>query len=262
MPHLAHILIYPIKSLPGVRLEQAEFLESGALKGDREFAIVDSQGKYVNGKRTEAIHRIDAAFDRELRKVTLQIRGTEDPTTFHLDSDRPALDAWFSDYFGFSARLIQNTAVGFPDDEASPGPTVISTETLQTVATWFPGLELEETRDRFRTNLEFQGGGAFWEDRLFSADDRPVAFQIGEVRLHGINPCQRCIVPTRNSETGEGYPQFQKVFQTQRRETLPVEVAASRFNHFYRLAVNTRVPGLEAGKRVQVGDSVQLTASP
>ncbi|NER85029.1 MAG: MOSC domain-containing protein, partial [Leptolyngbya sp. SIO1D8] len=139
-------------------------------------------------------------------------------------------------------------------DSDSPGPTVISTATLQTVADWF-GISLLDARRRFRTNLEIDGVPAFWEDLLFSETEDPVAFQMGAVTLQGINPCQRCVVPTRNPETGEATPTFQKQFMQQRSATLPANVARSRFNHFYRLAVNTRVPAA-AGKILKVGDPV------
>jgi hypothetical protein len=39
---------------------------------------------------------------------------------------------------------------------------------------------------------------------------------------------------------------------------LPEWAEKSRFNHFYRLAVNTIVPADQAGKMVRVGDEVQV----
>jgi hypothetical protein len=151
--------------------------------------------------------------------------------------------------------------MGFPDDTASPGPTVISTATLQTVAGWY-GISLDETRRRFRTNLEIDGVPAFWEDQLFSESGEPVTFQIGDVILQGINPCQRCIVPTRDSQTGEILRGFQTRFVQQRAETLPSGTARSRFNHFYRLAVNTRIPPASSPQALTVGDAVSLNFEP
>ncbi len=112
-------------------------------------------------------------------------------------------------------------------------------------------------RQRLRANIEIGGVPAFWEDQLFADADEIVQFKIGEVLFEGINPCQRCIVPTRNSRTGESYPNFQKLFSQKREETLPSWVNLSRFNHFYRLSVNTKIPASEAGKMVQVGDEIE-----
>lgn len=255
MPCLSHIFIYPIKSLDGVAVSQATLLESGAIAGDREFAIIDDRGQYVNGKRHAAIHRLRSRFDLSQRLVTLQGQGQSE-VTFDLDADRRDLALWLSDYFGFAVQLQQNQQVGFPDDLDSPGPTLISSETLQTVASWFPDLTLEEVRRRFRTNLEIAAEVPFWEERLFSADDRPQPFQIGPVQLAGINPCQRCVVPLRDSQTGAAYSGFQAKFTAARQATLPEWAPRSRFNHFYKLAVNTRlVPG--SSRQLQVGDAVR-----
>jgi hypothetical protein len=81
---------------------------------------------------------------------------------------------------------------------------------------------------------------------------------VGDVDFFGVNPCQRCIVPTRDSYSGEAYPSFQKIFATQRQATLPNWVASLPFNHFYRLSVNTQLPISSAGKILQIGDKVDI----
>ena len=254
-PYLARIALYPIKSLDGVTVESAHVLLSGALQHDRTYALHDQTGKFVNGKRYASIHCVRSQFSHDLSQITLQAQDTNGVQTFHMTQEKTALARWFSTYLQQPITLQQNTQQGFPDDTESPGPTVISTSTLQAVADWF-GLSLESTRRRFRTNLELDGVPAFWEDQLFSATGEPVVFHIGEVSLLGINPCRRCVVPTRDPLTGEVTPHFQKQFVQQRTATLPASVARSRFNHFYRLAVNTRILPEMAGKALQVGDSV------
>lgn len=260
-PHLTAIYIYPIKSLDPVALTQATLLNTGAIKHDREFALVDEQGRFVNGKRHAKIHQLRSTFDLELQWLTLQIQGTDQIAVFHLDGDRTALEAWLSDFLGFSVKLIQNTLMGFPDDTNASGPTVISTGTLEEVASWFPDVSINEMRLRLRTNLEIGGVAPFWEDQLFTQEGQCVEFRVGEVLLEGINPCQRCVVPTRDSQTGEVTANFQKTFIQRRRETLPSWVTLSRFNHFYRLSVNTNVPESETGKQLRCGDAIALCHS-
>ncbi|MEM9003837.1 MAG: MOSC N-terminal beta barrel domain-containing protein [Cyanobacteria bacterium P01_F01_bin.86] len=257
-PYLARIDLYPIKSLDGVAVEAATVLPSGSLQYDRAWALFDQTGKFVNGKRYASIHRVRSRFSQDFGHITLRLENTGKAQTFHLKHDVTVLENWFSAYFQQPVTLQQNTDMGFPDDTDSPGPTVISTATLQTVADWY-GLSLEAMRCRFRTNLEIDGVPAFWEDRLFSAAGTPLEFQIGDVVLQGINPCQRCVVPTRDALTGEVTPAFQKKFIQQRAATLPAEVARSRFNHFYRLAVNTRIAPQTVGSSVQVGDRVSFS---
>lgn len=258
MPYLAKILLYPVKSLDGVEVEKARIIASGALQHDREFAIVDDQGRFVNGKRHAKIHLLRAQFALLNRTISLQIPGCDLQKIFHLDQERQALEATLSDFFEFAVTLKQNSLMGFPDDTFSPGPTVISTATLAEVASWFPGLSVDEMRRRMRANIEIDGVPAFWEDRLFSEQSNLVSFQVGDVQFFGVNPCQRCIVPTRDSYLGKAYPNFQKIFATQRQATLPNWVASSPFNHFYRLSVNTQLPPSSAGKILQLGDEVEI----
>jgi len=43
-----------------------------------------------------------------------------------------------------------------------------------------------------------------------------------------------------------------------RRASLPATSPAARFDHFYRLSTNTRVPSTEQGKLLRVGDALVL----
>jgi len=100
---------------------------------------------------------------------------------------------------------------------------------------------------------------AFWEDQLYDEDERSVVrFRIGEVNFEGSNPCARCPVPARDPQTGADLLGFQKRFTDLRRETLPSWAPAARFDHFYRLAVNTRVAPTETGKTLRRDDVLQI----
>lgn len=258
MPYIAGIFIYPIKSLDAVAVSNATVLTSGALEQDREFAILDLEGRFVNGKRNAKVHLLRSEWDLATKTVVLQIQDSQTKQTFNLETERRELETWLSDYFGFPVQLAQNLATGFPDDPIASGPTIISTATLEAVASWFPGISVDEMRSRLRANIEIAGVPAFWEDRLFGNEGEVVNFQVGEVLFEGVNPCQRCIVPTRNSSTAETYPNFQKVFAQKRKETLPSWVNSSRFNHFYRVSLNTRVPESEAGKAIAIGNEIKI----
>ncbi|AFY34619.1 MOSC domain-containing protein [Calothrix sp. PCC 7507] len=258
MPYLAKILLYPVKSLDGVEVENATVLASGALKSDREFAIFDDSQNFVNGKRHAKIHLLRAQFTLFNRTISLQIPGDDAQQIFHLDEERKALEAALSDFFEFAVKLQQNSLTGFPDDLNSPGPTVISTATLTEVASWFPDVSVNEMRRRIRANIEIGDVPPFWEDQLFSAESETVSFRVGDVHFFGVQPCKRCVVPTRNPDSGLAYQSFQKTFVQQRQATLPSWVAASRFRHFYSLSVNTRLPISAVGKTLQIGNEVQI----
>jgi uncharacterized protein YcbX len=255
-PTVAHLLLHPIKSLDRVSVSEARLLSSGAFAHDREFALFDHTGNYVNGKSSPRVHLIRVDYDLANFTVTVGLRGQNDTQTFHLFEEQTRLEAWFSDFFGFSVIMKRNTTTGFPDDLVSPGPTLISVATLDEVSSWFPELNRQQVSRRFRANIEITNAPAFWEDRLFGAPGETAEFAIGQVTLLGVNPCQRCVVPSRHPETGDLTHGFQKTFAEKRKATLPTWVNTARFNHFYRLSINTRLPSSEAGKIIHVGDAI------
>lgn len=250
---LDRITIYPIKSLDGIDVTSVAVLPSGGLENDRRFALFDAEGRYVNGKRTAAFHRIRAKYD--LARMTVEFN---ERNNFSLLQEPTEIGQYLSSALGIACGLAENPAGGFPDDTDAPGPTLISTATLTEVATWFPGLALDNARPRFRANLEIGGVEPFWEDRLVGPATSQVGFRIGETQWLGINPCQRCVVPTRDATTGDATAGFQKTFAIAREKHLPAWAPRDRFNHFYRLSVNTRPASDQSTKTLHIGDRVEL----
>jgi hypothetical protein len=254
VPTLSRITIYPIKSLDGVSVQSASVTNGGTLTHDREYALLDAEGNIINAKRTAKIHLIRAVFDERMKSVSLSVQNEK--ATFEFGDSK--LEAWFSDYFGFKVKVHRNRETGFPDDLNAWGATLVSEATYREVATWFDGISTDELRQRFRANLELTECEPFWEDRLCDEPPRTVPFRIGEVEFEGVNPCSRCIVPTRHPLTAEQTPKFQKHFSEQRNATLPLWVTPEAFTHFYKLSVNTRILKSQAGKSIRVGDVLQL----
>jgi uncharacterized protein len=247
-PCIARIDLYPVKSFDAVRADAATVLPSGALAGDRRWAFVDGQGRLVNGKQFPAVHRIRTTIDPDAST------GIFDDAHFFLAGDVTPLEHWMTERLGTAVRLHENPLAGFPDDTDAPGPTLIATATLETVAGWFD-VSLDEVRARFRANIEVGGVPAFWEDAFYGATCR-----VGDVPLLMVNPCARCVVPSRDARTGEPLVGFQKRFAERRKATLPAAVDPAPFNHFYRLAVNTRLAAGAVGGVVRVGDPVHVDA--
>jgi len=254
LPTVERIRTYPIKSLDGAERERAELVSGGCLAGDREFAVVDDDGEYVNGVRTDAVHGLTTAVDRDAGTVRIGERGADERREFDLD-DRTGLGDWLSDYFGFDVTVVRDETgmVDRPDR----GPTVITTATLREVASWFDGVSADGVRRRFRANVEVSGVPAFWEDALYTGDGRR-AFEIGDVRFEGDGPVARCVVPTRDPDTGERTEGFQEAFVERRDATLPEWAPPERFDHYYKLMTNTRVPESEWGEAFSVGDPVRV----
>jgi hypothetical protein len=273
-PRLTGVRLHPIKSLDPVSVTEARIGPGGGLEHDRAWALFSVDGRWVNGKRTAAMHMIRATYAPDLSSVTLAVPGDRrqiPARTFPFPGGTEDAAEWFSVYFE-QQILVRYSPEGFPDDAIANGPTIISTASLQAVCDWFPGLTLDNARQRFRTTLEIDNADAvasaasanghlpaFWEDQLYGEDERSVVrFRIGEVNFEGSNPCARCPVPARDPQTAADLTGFQKRFSDLRRETLPPWAPAARFDHFYRLAVNTRVAPTETGKLLRIGDSLLL----
>jgi len=244
-----------------MHVKEARIGPGGGLEHDRAWALCSVDGQWVNGKRTAAIHLIRAAFAPDLRSVTLSVPGDQrkiPTTTFAFPGDTATASKWFSNFFELPIT-VRHSPEGFPDDTIAYGPTIVSTASLRAVCELFPGMDLDEARQRFRTTLEIDGVPAFWEDHLFGAEERSaVRFRIGEVNLEGSNPCARCPVPPREPRTGEIIPGFQKIFSDYRRSLIPAWSTEARFDNYYRFATNTRVASTETGKLLRVGDALLL----
>ena len=289
MTRIAELVAYPLKSLDGVDVERAELGPHGALRGDRSYALVEAGvdpheasvgggGGYVNGKNEPAIHRLRASYERVNPTdatpiaVTLErpdrsgddgrrrISGGE--RTFRLPDEGDALAAWVGEYLGYEVDLVREPDGGFPDDRVAPGPTVVSVGTLKMVASWFDGIaDATEARRRLRPNIVLDGCPAFWEDHLFADHGEGVRVTVGDTELIGVNPCQRCVVPSRDPDTGVELPDFRERFMKNRRETLPSWTESDRFDHDFRLMVNTVVPERSWGSVIDIDDAVAIDST-
>lgn len=278
MPRVADLVAYPLKSFDGVAVDRATLGPTGALCGDRSYALVEAGvdpqqasvgggGGYVNGKSEPAIHRLRASYelagpaDATPTEVTVERPGPEGTTarTFALPDEGNALAEWVGEYLGYQVDLVREPDGGFPDDRAAPGPTVVSVATLEAVASWFDAIDdATEARRRLRPNVVIDECPAFWEDQLFAAQGEGVRVRIGAVDLVGVNPCQRCVVPSRDPDTGEPIDEFRETFINQRRETRPEWTAGDRYDHDFRMMINTVVPTRSWGEAITVGDAVAI----
>ncbi|WP_338728302.1 MOSC N-terminal beta barrel domain-containing protein [Haladaptatus sp. DJG-WS-42] len=256
-PTLDRITVYPIKSLDGVTCDRATLVKNGGLSHDRTYALVAADGRFVNGKRTATVHGLALSMNLETNRATIGVRGTDQSVSGHVDDHRDRFEAWLSTYFDREVSLEKQSEGGAPDDTDASGPTVVATTTLAEIASWYD-LSVSNVRRRFRANLELGGCPPFWEDQLYGDPGTAKPFTIGETTFAGTNPCQRCVVPTRDPDTGEATPAFRTRFVTRREETLPEWATREQFDHFFRVTVNTTVPESDWGNEIHVGDRVTV----
>jgi len=241
--------VFPIKGLEGVDVAEAEVLEGGTLVRDREFAVFDSDGEVVNGKRTPLVHRPGLRLEDGAPVVSFP-----DGEEVNVADERERAESLLSDFFDVDATVRRDGSLGYVDRRGM-GPSVVSTATLREFASWFD-VTVESARRRLRANVEVSGVPAFWEDR-FVGEDTP-SFEAGGVRFDGVTPCGRCVVPSRDPDTGEEKEDFRRTFIENRRETFPEWADEDAFDYHYTLMLIARVPEEERGGKVRVGDEVRV----
>ena len=254
MTRLERLRIYPVNGLDGIDIDAIDVRRGGTLDGDREFALLDTDGDPINGKRTAAVHDLDTGYDPKSGELAVETR-TGETERFCLPDDRDRAASWLGDFFGHDLSVAQNTERGFVD-RPDMGPSVLSTATVEAVASWFDGLTVDGVRQRLRANIEVSGVPAFWEDQ-FVGSGAP-GFEIDGVRFEGVTPCGRCVVPSRDPDTGEALPEFRQRFIEKRRETFPAFADADAFDHHYSVMILARVPAASRRPTLQVGDSVEV----
>nr|WP_049896845.1 MOSC N-terminal beta barrel domain-containing protein [Natrialba chahannaoensis] len=251
-PQIERLQVFPFKSLDGTSLNHVEIQPGESLSYDREFALFDRNGEIWNAKRDNRLHKISADYDIEGEKIALDAPSAE-PATFDFSDELKAIETWFEEVLDGPVKIRRDGEQGFPD-RPELGPSVVSTATIETVTSWFNDLTVEGTRRRLRTNIEVSGVPAFWEDR-FVGDDAP-AFEVGGLRFEGAIPCGRCVVPSRDPDTGEALPEFRKRFIQKRRESFPSWADEDAFEHKFALTTITSIPDASAGSQLRVGAPV------
>ncbi|TDK49968.1 MOSC domain-containing protein [Algoriphagus formosus] len=217
------IFIYPIKSLGGIRLDQAEVEEKG-FKYDRRWMLIDSEGLFVSQRTYPklALLGVELTFEgllvyqkkRQYDSILIPYTlapGEEVSVVVWDDTMKARLlaeqyDQWFSEFLDKEVRLVimpESTrravspkyavnaeAVSFADGMPY---LLIGQESLEDLNR---RLEQPVPMDRFRPNIVFSGGEAFKEDSLQK-------IQIGEVAFQIVKPCARCVMTTVNQNTAE-----------------------------------------------------------
>jgi len=271
MAHIARLRRYPVKGLDGMGVASARITDAGTLAGDREYAMCDQAAGSIetgeamqtlayNGKQSDRIHALDTAVDPETETLTVT-PPDGDRRVFDLATDegRAAASEWFGAFIDDSVEFRRREPPAFVD-RPDAGPSVISTATLEAVASWFDDMTVAGARRRLRANVEVGGVPAFWEDR-FVGPDAP-AFIVdgadGAVQFAGVEPCARCVVPSRDPETGDPLPSFRERFVERRKATFPEWADPDEFPHYYTVMLISRVPAESRARTVAVGDTIRV----
>jgi uncharacterized protein YcbX len=272
MGHVERLRLYPVKGLDGIEAESGRITTAGTLAGDREFAMCDPEADRIetgsdvqtlayNGKQTDRIHDVGTGFDPGTDVLTVEPKTGGDRQRFDLSTaaGRTEASEWFGDFVGDPVECRRHEPPAFVD-RPDAGPSVISTATLEEVASWFDDMTVEGARRRLRANVEVDGVPAFWEDRFVGADAPGFVVGTGDdaVRFEGAEPCARCVVPSRDPETGDPLPEFRERFVERREATFPEWADRDAFPHLYTVMLISRVPETSRGRTLRVGETVDV----
>jgi uncharacterized protein YcbX len=216
------LFIYPVKSLGGMSVSAAEVGDRG-FAHDRRWMLIDERNRFVTQREFPVMALLKASIANGMLSVrdsrdgesievplsfpskqTLQVTIWDDECTALLVEGESS--RWFSNRLGMPLRLVY-----MPDasrrlvdtDYAKKGEITGFSDGFPILAIGQSSLDelnrrLEKplSMDRFRPNIVFSGGEAFVEDSL-------KVFRIGDLRLHAVKPCARCVLTTTDQQTAQ-----------------------------------------------------------
>jgi uncharacterized protein YcbX len=209
---VSRISIAPVKGLALRRVDEVELGPRGVVE-NRRLHLVDSAGRFINGKRAIRLSLVASELDMATRTLTLEfpeggrVTGTlelgETIETVFFGRPAPgrlvagpwsaALSAWS----GIDLRLVMPDEPGAAVDRGSrAGVTIVSAASVADLAR-MGGVEALDSR-RFRMLLEVDGAEAYEEDAWIGRRVR-----IGEAIVQPLGNVGRCMVTTRDPVTAE-----------------------------------------------------------
>jgi uncharacterized protein len=217
-----NLYLYPIKSLGGISVQEAEVEERG-FKYDRRWMLVDPSGEFLTQRQHPKLALLQVALGKSELTVFSKVDSSR-KITFDLEMNSgkemqvkvwgdevaalqvaPTVSAWFSDFLGMDVELV----VMPESSHRKLNPRYAVQEESVSFADGMPYViigqaSLDELNgrladpvgmDRFRPNLVFSGGDAYAEDQFKQ-------LQIGEVEFQVVKPCARCVMITVDQEKG------------------------------------------------------------
>ena len=215
------LFIYPVKSLRGVAVGAAA-LHQGRLAGDREYLVVNGDGRFMDQRRYPQMARVSAlitsnglrlradgfpdldvrsplANGAERRVTHVPIFRRSAPVTATSDK----ADRWLTAVLEVPCRLMAfvptATVLNVPFYEVHASlqdATPFHLTSEESLADLNARARTSLPMIRFRPNVVVRGAPAY-------AEDSWKAVAIGDTVLRWVKPCTRCVVTTTDHLTGE-----------------------------------------------------------
>lgn len=206
---VSELAVAPVK---GMRLQCTGEVELGphGVTGDREFLVIGEDGKLLLTGQTPALLRVEPAWEPARNILTLRFpdgvtvqdspeHGVPATTRMYDGREMPGwiipgpLGAALSGYLGRPVHLFKRAPEHFGNDDEPV--TLMSLASLQALAAEFDGTAPDSRR--FRMTITITGTDAWAEH-----DWQGQKVTIGDVILQVIAPVPRCVVTTRNPDSG------------------------------------------------------------
>lgn len=216
---ISSLRIYPVKSLRGIDLSEAEVRPRG-FRHDRRWMLVDPAGRFITQREQPQLATIateltptglllSSQSSEMLVPFTatgseIQVNVWRDEVTGRLVSDEA--DTWLQAELGLECRLVKMP----PEARRAVAPEYGQPGDVTSFSDGFPyliigqssldelNLRLDEElpMNRFRTNIVVEGSEPF-------AEDAWKRIRVGEVEFDVVKPCSRCVMTTTDQFTGE-----------------------------------------------------------
>lgn len=225
--------IYPVKSLPGIRLPKMEIDAKGPVL-DRQWMIVDSENSFLTLRQRPdlTLFRVTLGNFVELTwkdgdSMDFGFSETEgDPfkvkiwkDTVEANEVSEEVSEWLSAKLDKKVKLVRfmdNGHRGFSNE--APEASIRFTDSCPVLVISKASLELLDMKvgkktavSRFRPNLVVDGLEAHEEDLI-------EGFHLGKVEFHRVKKCSRCRVVQVNPLTGELSEEPMKTLSTYRKD--------------------------------------------
>jgi uncharacterized protein YcbX len=207
---VARLAIAPVKGLGLVHPEEA-LLGRNGIRNDRRFYLVDADGRLVNNKTCGELVQVRPNVSEDAHRLTLGfpsgdavggevVLGAAVETSFY---GRPVTGRYvegpwseaLSEHAARPLRLVRTDEPGAAIDRTHV-VSLISDGSLAALSRQV-GVDGVDGR-RFRMTVEFEGCAEHEEDGWIGGE-----VEVGEARIRVTGPVGRCVVTTRNPETGE-----------------------------------------------------------
>ena len=215
------IITYPLKSAKGIELPHTGFDIEGMLN-DRRLMAVEEQGTFMTARNTPELLQItceptNTGWTLSHPKVTDSLNVVADSPLLissevwadkitTTDAGNEAAE-WLSHALGVKSRIAlwkpksrHSSKYGIDTSFADAAPLLIASEASMQQGCEWAGIPYDYRR--FRPNIIISGVEAFEEESW-------ARIQIGTAIFEMLDTCERCVLTTRDPDSGASHPKQQ-----------------------------------------------------